>query len=90
MTETPSAAAYNDLVAKNKNLCDSITRLVDEKAELAAANTRLAGELKAVIAEKGELQKQLAQKSGMGIQENRPGTFHDLTPDHRRKEPDNV
>ena len=58
-----------------KNLCDSINALVDEKHALMAANDRLANELKACIAEKGELQKQLALKSGMGIQENRPGTF---------------
>jgi hypothetical protein len=40
-----------------RNLCDSINALVDEKHALMAANDRLANELKACIAEKGELQK---------------------------------
>jgi hypothetical protein len=61
-----------------KNLCDSINALVDEKHALMAANDRLANELKACIAEKGELQKQLALKSGMGIQENNSALFTEL------------
>jgi hypothetical protein len=61
-----------------RNLKDNINALVDEKHALVAANERLATELKACIAEKGELQKQLALKSGLGIHENRPETFADL------------
>jgi hypothetical protein len=81
---------------KIQRLCDTISKLVDEKADMAAliktigaekdqlvleykaclgSNARLATELRACIAEKGELQKQLALKSGMGIHENRPETF---------------
>lgn len=85
MTETAQTAAYDDLMSKNRNLCDSIAKLVDEKADLqksvealSAANVRLADELKAVIAEKETLRKQLIAKSGMGTQENLPGTFGEL------------
>jgi hypothetical protein len=48
-----------------KNLCDSINALVDEKHKLMTVNDRMARELKACIAEKGELQKQLALKSSL-------------------------
>ena len=61
-----------------KNLCDSINALVDEKHKLMTVNDRMARELKACIAEKGELQKQLALKSGMGIQENNSALFTEL------------
>lgn len=75
IAETAAAAAAAEKIA---NLCDNISRLVDEKAELTAANERLAVELKACIAEKGELQKQLRLKNGMGIQQNQPETFSHL------------
>jgi len=103
---SPQNAAILDSDQKIKNLCDNISALVDEKADMAAliksigrekdqlvlelkarlgekaeltqANERLANELRSCIAEKGELQKQLAAKSGMGIQENDSALFTEL------------
>ena len=64
-----------DLVAQlRRNIAD----LLDENTELKAANARLGEAAKALIAEKGDLQKQLAAKSGLGVQQNQPGAFHDL------------
>lgn len=63
----------------------NIAALVDEKyvlqtenAKLKAANTRLGEAAKALIVEKGDLQRQLAARADMGIQQNQPDTFKEM------------
>ena len=66
------------LQARLDILTDNVNALVDEKAELSAANMRLAEQLKAVIAEKGELEQKLKRLDGMGVQQNNPEAFSQL------------
>lgn len=71
-------AELQELKTQCDNLKANVSRLVDEKADLEAANKRLANAVAEVTIEKSDLQRQLKLKQSMGIQESRPETFAEL------------